>query len=132
MALFEWQDRFNLNVDKMDEEHKTLVSIMNKLHLEFERDPHSSKVKSYLVELVDFTKKHFAEEEAFMESIAFPDLKSHCAIHKRLLDKLDHHADYLKKNGQPDPELFEFLKFWLKSHICGIDMRYAKFSRKAA
>jgi hemerythrin len=43
-----------------------------------------------------------------------------------LLGQFQQHADAIKAdNGRPPAEFFHFLKFWLTSHIKGIDVKYA-------
>ena len=83
-------------------------------------------------ELFRLAADHFAEEEAFMESFGYPDLKKHKMIHKTLVDRLGGHRADVEKAGRAGEEFFDFLKFWLASHICGIDAKYAAAHQAAA
>lgn len=88
MAEIKWNDRFNLGVEEIDKAHQKLFSIVNKL-IAFTENPdkqvHACKegikyFKSYAV-------KHFAEEEAYMKSIAYAKLPMHKSLHDNLRDK---------------------------------------------
>ena len=45
-------------------------------------------------------------------------------------DVARHRAEVAAK-GAPDDKFFAFLKFWLTSHITGIDTKYAEHGAKA-
>ena len=61
-----------------------------------------------------------------MESIKFPDLRTHSFIHKSMLEKFTElHAAFRAGSGKVAKEFYDFLKHWLRSHICGIDRKYA-------
>jgi len=79
--------------------------------------------------LADATRQHFTDEERYMRSIAYPEFTQHALIHPTLLEKLDvHYAKFRAGNAGVDPAVFEFLTFWLRTHIAGIDRRYADFA----
>ena len=61
-----------------------------------------------------------------MESIGFDGLRTHRVIHTNLLKRLDGHRAEVVARGTASDELFDFLRFWLASHICGIDTKYAE------
>lgn len=63
-----------------------------------------------------------------MESINFDGVVRHKLIHKQLLSDLGEYYSTFKKTGELSLETFQFLAFWLKSHICGIDKKYALLS----
>ena len=123
---FEWEDRYNLNVMTMDSEHKVLIKKMNHLSAACkESDPN---LKEIFDDFAKYVEKHFLSEEEYMQSIGFPDLNSHKLIHQNLLEKVGTFKSQLESSGSLDDEFFKFLKFWLSSHICGIDMKYSKFT----
>lgn len=79
---------------------------------------------------MDYVVEHFDNEEAYMESIGWQGLKNHQGIHKDLLAKAGGHVEAFKNSGTDvlPEEFFQFLKFWLVSHIQGIDMKYGAFA----
>ncbi|HPG24436.1 MAG: hemerythrin family protein [Spirochaetaceae bacterium] len=124
MTVLAWSDAFDVGVDKMNEEHQRLIDLMNRLHDLYEGDASRSEQKKTFDELAKYTVKHFADEEAYMESIEWPGLVTHRHIHAKLLDDLGTHKAAFDKGGELSSKLFSFLKIWLKAHIQGIDRKY--------
>ena len=128
--LFVWDPgKYSLHIGPMDNDHQKIIASMNKLHELNVAHAGQSSLSRALAELIAITVRHFSDEEAFMEKIAFPDLRKHRLIHKSLLEKMDEHKRHFDVTGELTDAFFSFLSFWLKSHICGIDMKYSEFSR---
>lgn len=132
MSFFQWTKDFDLGVSAMNDEHKVLIGLMNEVYeLHFKSSP-KVEILMALIRMIDYTKKHFADEEAYLDSIKFP-AAVHKGIHKNLMTRLyDFKAAYEKPTGKLDDQFFEFLKFWLSQHICGVDQQYGKFARELA
>ena len=119
----------------MNREHQGLLDIMNKLFDASERGETGENVLQLLDELEQATVAHFANEEAYFDSISFPEADLHKAVHKRLLANFGESAAKIREsNGIVDEEFFQFLRYWLTAHIRGIDSKYGAFSseQKAA
>jgi hemerythrin len=124
--FFVWKDaQLNLNVAEMDQEHKELVRKMNALHHGAESKASKRELETLIKDLAQFTVKHFADEEKFMESTGFPGLNLHKVIHKQLLKQFNDHVEAFKSSGTLSPGFFNFLSVWLTGHIRGIDRQYA-------
>lgn len=126
MALMEWNSELDVGVQKMNDEHKDILDVMNQLY----DAKQAGKSGPYIVKIVEelgrITSDHFASEEAYMESINYPELTSHKLIHKSLLEKYTQHYEEIKRsNGDMHDAFFHFLKLWLTAHIKGIDMKYS-------
>lgn len=87
MAEIKWNDRFNLGVDEIDKAHQKLFSIVNKL-IAFTENPAKQQhaCKEGIKYFKSYTIKHFAEEEAYMQSIAYAGLPMHKSLHDNLRD----------------------------------------------
>ena len=130
MSFFTWTDRLDIGVSSMNDEHKVLLDLMNQLHAANEREAPHAELRRLLDRLVQFTRKHFADEEAYLEAIVYPDLKIHKTIHRTLLEQLaTHQQSFAAKPGPVPQDLFDFLKMWLNAHIQGIDMKYGVFAK---
>lgn len=126
MSLFQWGPRYDLGVPDMNREHQRLIELMNQLYGLHEAKASKVQLVRALAALADYTKTHFAHEEAYMAKIDYPERKVHEIVHKNLLDKLaEHQRDYNVKGVLTD-DFFTFLKRWLAAHILGIDMKYSK------
>lgn len=125
---FIWNNRLMLNINKMDEEHKILVDKINALVdslAAHNKQPNLSHVVTCFTALASYTTEHFADEEAYMESIGYPQLSSHKRIHAALLKQVGQFGADLKTGRLDDMKLISFLRNWLISHIMGVDMQYS-------
>ncbi|WP_417821834.1 bacteriohemerythrin [Terasakiella sp.] len=127
--LIEWSEYLDTGVPLIDDDHKMLVAILNRLYQACLYKENEKIFHSILEELAHYTKYHFQREENFMEEIGYPHLKNHKQVHKLLasfvmaeLNKVQDH--YNTKNGD---ELLHFLKNWLIDHIMGMDQDIGSF-----
>ncbi|MGE9984521.1 hemerythrin domain-containing protein [Desulfovibrio sp. SGI.169] len=81
--MLQWQDRFCIGVESIDEAHQELFRIINKLHrLVRMGDRNVRWTAAEAVKYVrNYTLKHFQDEEAYMRSIGFRDYEAHKAVH---------------------------------------------------
>ena len=110
MSFFvKWDESFSVNVPDMNEEHKKLINIMNKLHA-FNKCPEIPALGSILTEFEEYTIAHFQNEEKYMEEIGYAELDTHKVIHQQLLSTLREHVEAFKKRGGGlSDEFFTFL-----------------------
>ena len=130
-AFFKWKPAYDLGVTAMNDEHKVLITIMEKLYQQHEAKATFNTLRATINELQDYTVKHFDDEEKFMDSINYPDLKVHKIIHADLLKKFAKHKENFLDSKEIEGSFFNFLQLWLSAHIQGIDMKYADHSKTA-
>ncbi len=129
-SFFEWDNaKFSLSIHEMDAEHRHLVGLMNTLHVLHEKGAGAAELGRALNEFVNFTVKHFADEEAYMATINYPELRIHAGVLKGLLARVTEYAGEFKATGKLTDAFFMFLKTWLKAHICGVDMKYGQHAK---
>ena len=121
----QWEERFRLKVDAMDHEHQKLISLMNDLY-DSAQTADRVRQKRELDALADYTRQHFASEEQFMESVQFAGIDLHRRQHKQLLETFGTHIARFEAGEALGDKFFQFLRFWLSAHICGIDTKYAQ------
>ena len=127
MASLQWSPSLALGVPKMDVEHQQLILAMHRIEELAGKHAAKAVVDAAIQRLVQLTREHFQHEEAHMQSVGFPDRERHALIHADLLAKVgQHYQAFQAGNGQVPPEFLAFLSFWLKSHIQGIDRKYAE------
>lgn len=125
--FFEWNARtYGLNVPEMDKEHEVLIGHMNRLHELHMQKASKAQMAAALDALVDVTVRHFADEEEYMDSIGYPQLRPHAKVHQELLRNMRAHVQKFRSSGLLSEEFFSFLTFWLKAHIRGVDVRYTR------
>lgn len=126
---FVWKDQYILGVSAMDKEHRILIEKINTLAEDLNQGAGVSVIQDSYRDLLSYTSEHFRDEEAYMASISFPELKPHQAIHRELVGKLSQFEHQLGSPQLDVEALMAFLNNWLVKHILGADMRYAKHSK---
>ena len=88
----------------------------------------SEVISNVLSEMIQYTASHFNDEEAYMEQIAYPELKMHQEEHKRFKLKASHFClDTMKNETSVPEEILQFLSKWLINHILHSDMKFKVF-----
>lgn len=130
MGFFDWKNGYDVSVGKMNDDHRQLMAIMNRLFQSNEQGASYEQLRKIIDELASYTVEHFTREEAYMAQVGFPDTETHKLIHKDLLTKFNGHvASYAQTKGKVPEKFFLFLKNWLSAHIQGIDIKYGEYVR---
>lgn len=88
MNELKWNDRFNIGVDGIDRAHQRLFSIVSKLiNLNEDAEKQRHACQEGIKYLKNYTLKHFAEEEAYMQSINYSEYDMHKRLHDNMRDK---------------------------------------------
>lgn len=128
---FEWQDSFNIGVDIIDKEHKRLFKIINKL-LTFRED---TAINQWACrEGIKFFEKHainhFADEEAYMESINYEWLEQHRFLHNGFrqytLPALEQELEQAEYSSDSVGHFLGVCAGWLIGHTLTEDMAITK------
>ena len=126
MALIVWDQRLETGHSKIDEQHKSLVEIFNRLHGAMKQGRGKDELGGILVFLKDYTVTHFAMEEALMDKYSYSGAVQHKQIHADLVRQV---AELVTKFQQGTATLtlpvMNFLEDWLVKHIQGEDYRFA-------
>lgn len=126
--MYEMKPEYYTGIDMIDEEHKQLFDYANEayelLHEEFTPDKYDD-IAVILEKLREYTKKHFADEEAYMESIQYKRLFTQKIQHNQFIEKLEQFdLAHLNDNDCQDEQIMEILDFltnWLIDHILHVD-----------
>lgn len=121
-----WKPEYEIGVKEMDEQHKELVRIANKLFIAMRDGSSDIALQQVLDSLVNYTKYHFADEEKLIMSSKFPGYVGHVKQHHALIADIGRLYDEFKEGKQTvGIDLIKFLKKWLVNHIQGSDSKYA-------
>jgi hemerythrin-like metal-binding protein len=123
--LFPWSEKLSLGIDKIDAQHKELVSLVNQLHRAMKMQAGAQEAEAVLAKLADYTVYHFGFEEKLFDRYGYPQADPHKKAHRDLVASVtafqqDLHAG---KAGL-SMELMDFLTNWLREHIMKIDRAY--------
>ena len=130
MSYPDWADVLNIGLPSLDEQHKQLVSITNRLFQEIVRGTGIEVVFEILDELARYADSHFAYEESLLREHGFPadKLELHLAEHHALNAQVHDFVREARKNtGLIDLEVYDFLRGWMDDHLQRTDKGYAEF-----
>jgi hemerythrin len=125
----EWSDALSVGIQEIDEQHKILINLINRLFDETVVHQSSSKViEEVLDELVEYTVVHFAVEESLFRIFDYPGIDAHMSLHVDLKSQVLALQKKVKEgNTVVNSDLLMFLKKWLTNHILQEDKQYAPF-----
>ena len=126
MALINWSESYSVKVSKFDNQHKELVNLINNMNSAMSSGKGKDVLEPTLKKLVDYTVKHFTDEEQEMKRTNYPGFVSHKYEHDKLTKTAKDLYDKVK-NGQTvlSMDVISFLKDWLTEHIVKVDKKYA-------
>jgi hemerythrin len=122
IELLPWSDLYCVGVKGIDDQHRILVNLLNRLGQVASRLEEKKAVDETLMALVDYVRGHFAYEEGLMLEHGFASMKSHAEAHGRLTERLRKMIARQDENSTLTiEELMAFLRQWLISHILHTD-----------
>jgi hemerythrin-like metal-binding protein len=130
MAFFEWDESLDVGIESMNQQHHILIDLMDDVYTKNCANVSKTELLATIQTMSDYTVKHFRDEERFMMSLGFPGLEAHRRLHANLLNDLNLFIEKFKNSDHNTigDEFSIFLKFWLSTHIRGIDTRYGVFA----
>lgn len=126
MSYFSWTEDLDVHVDRINDQHKALIGIMEEIYVLNQQKAHRNQLEQTMDKLVVFCGKHFLDEELYMQSIGYEETDSHKLLHRELLQDLKNEVENYKTlegNEVPD-KFFSFLHRWVIVHIKGSDSRF--------
>lgn len=127
-----WHESLSVGIAQIDEQHKEWFRRAENLFAAGKQ----GKAKEYIGEMLEFldsyTKKHFADEERYMQQIGYPGLdeqkKAHAAFISQLAKLRD---DYESSSGSISVIIAanKIVIDWLTKHISNLDRKIGEFVR---
>ena len=131
MTLVHWSEKLDIGIKEVDEQHKKLVEIVNRLYDAMRQGKGKEVLGGIFVELIDYTQYHFQTEERMFSQHNYPGAAAHIKEHEDLTEK----ALELKEKFEAGKitislEVMKFLSTWLAEHIQGSDMEFGRYCRE--
>ena len=126
MSFFEWTPDMSVGMARLDDDHKVLISIINRLAENIGRADRKSVLDQAFRALIRYTELHFGREENVLSAVNYPALTAHHREHQDFIDEILELQKGLDKVGGSDTQqhLLEYLKNWLTHHILVEDKAY--------
>lgn len=125
MAHFIWDQKFSVGVKTLDNQHKHLFEILNRLYAALENKESIENISDIFDQVLEYTLAHFGIEEQYMLHAKYPGYNEHKALHEKLKTKATQIAASIRKGDLAAAEqASQFMKTWWEDHILKVDMKY--------
>ncbi|MDH5473956.1 MAG: bacteriohemerythrin [Gammaproteobacteria bacterium] len=126
-----WDNALSVDVDEIDDDHRKLVELFNRLNHALENGDATNYVEAVLEELISCTIWHFRHEERLMLNYGYDGFEEHKAEHQSLIETANKMRNmFLQQGRQALSDEIEPLEHWLTGHILSTDMELGSFLGK--
>lgn len=124
----EWDDAFSVNVSEIDEEHKKLIKIINKVINISNQEDARDEIAIVLYEMTNYALNHFKTEENYMRKSKYANYQLHKDEHNDFIkNTVDFGSRTMNSGHDITGDLLEYLQSWLVSHIQGTDKEFFSY-----
>ncbi len=128
MSMLEWNDSLSVKVPDIDEQHKSLVNMVNTLYDAMKDKADGTILLGIVNDMRQYTEVHFSTEERYMERYADPEFVRHKAEHVDFIAKVNQvESDCKSGKCSLSMDILNFLSSWLVTHINGTDKKMGAF-----
>ncbi|MDR0710091.1 MAG: bacteriohemerythrin [Spirochaetaceae bacterium] len=131
---YQWDNSFVTGIKLIDARHKRLFEMVNRLLDACDQGRGQTELAKSLDFLVNYTVKHFSEEEALQRQYGFPGFEGHRQLHENFKKTVGEFGRELKTRG-PSQEMLERIKTqvggWLVTHVKSVDSKMAASLKSA-
>ena len=125
MAIMIWNETYSVGVRELDDQHKSLIHMINEMHYAMNNDKGQEAISSIVAQMFDYMELHFTTEEGYMQQCGYLGLQAHQKQHQEFRAK----AKDLRERVDAGEfvlsfEIVQFLSDWLQNHIMVTDMKY--------
>lgn len=134
MEQITWTEDFSVGIPRLDEQHKQLVRMINRLIAAPGTKTKSESVSNLLNDMTKYAQEHFRLEEDLMRERDYPHLDEQVAQHRAFRKKVADFCFATMLDAQSVPDIMlNYLRDWLVNHILECDMAYKPYlgERKA-
>ena len=120
MGNMVWKEEFSVGNAMLDEQHRRLVELVNRVD-------GGEPLDDILAALQDYAEKHFRDEERLLESVGYPDLDKQQHQHGAFtawLDRLYREHCEEGDSAVTRHDLQRYLRVWLANHLLVYDMAF--------
>ena len=125
---FSWKDQYATGNKQIDEQHKQLFKAVNDLISACSSGQGHDKLDPTCKFLVDYTVKHFADEEKLQQQYQYPDYNNHKKLHENFKKTALELTTQLKEQGASTVlvgKVNSTIGNWLINHIQKEDKKVA-------
>jgi len=123
-----WEDRFNVGIVMIDEQHRRLVDFTNALFdgCRQGKEGANEAFRKVLRDVVAYVKVHFSSEEQLMQEMGWDGFAAHKKQHEEFVRRVLEDVANFEGGQNFVPNLFvRFLRDWLLEHIAVADHEFS-------
>lgn len=124
--ITQWDDKYSLNYEKIDKQHKELFRLAKLVDLLDEKTT-KNEISKLLNEFFIYMKEHFNAEENYMKKINYPLYKHHHNLHADIIEEF---TNLIKENHilyEIKAKMKIATKKWLVDHILENDLKIKRW-----
>jgi hemerythrin-like metal-binding protein len=126
MPLMAWSDELVLDDGVIDDTHKEFVELLNRMY-----DAPDDQLLAILDEFIVHTESHFAQEQRWMEELAFPPLSCHVNEHQGVMEIT---REVRQRTADGDMRfgkvLAQGIAEWFANHAATMDQMLAQYIKE--
>lgn len=129
-----WTQNLSVGVREIDEQHKTWFEKAEKLFEAGKNNQAKEYIGELLVFLDTYTKKHFADEERYMQSIKYPGYLQQKQAHTAFIAQLAKLRSDFNTSGGNIAVIInanQMVVDWLTKHISTMDKKIGEYAKSA-
>jgi hemerythrin len=129
-SIIEWDDRYLVGIQLIDDQHKELLRLINNFYLGCLEEDENAKTyfKLTVHGLINYIQYHFSAEEQILERIKYPDRAAHKRQHDEFVrDILEKAGNFERGRAVSLKGFIRYVKDWMVTHITLIDKKYATY-----
>lgn len=128
MDLYTWRSEYEIGHARVDEQHRQLVGMINRMYKAMKEGSGDSEIEPILDDLLDYAQLHFTVEEEAMRDSAFPGLEAQLQEHVDLTRRVLHLRNkWQKERSVKTIDLLDLLRQWFVDHISKSDIEFGRY-----
>jgi hemerythrin len=125
MSEIKWDESYSVGVPILDDQHKILIGLINRLELIEQGDGDLNEIMD---KLDWYVREHFSLEESMLKDVGYASLKAHITEHRDFEKWLHSAQSHMASGGFAGSivatSIRDHLQDWLMKHILEVDMDY--------
>ena len=128
LTEIKWLPEYDIKVEIIDESHRSLVDLINKLADMINRKACPETMSDIFFSLIHYAESYLIREEILLRDLGYSQLDQHKAKHHLFIEKIKSFRERFS-SGDPDicQDLYNFLVDWFHEHILQYDKETIAF-----
>ena len=125
-----WKERYSVHHTGLDAQHKELFNLAGKVYSLDMNAFTKEKARELFASFYGYMKKHFVEEQEYMESINYPKLEEHKEQHNEIVEGMNAILQKSHSYLEMREAMKKIVKDWLVDHILVHDLEYERWRKE--